>query len=216
MRSVRVKILCIACMVALLVLCTACSGAATKKDLSSLQSEVNRLTLSNYDLTQRVAALEAIVNTPVATATPIPTVDLDSITPVPTSTPGPATYGLSADEICSQMMKNGMPISGFIKYTMATDPERVMGTEMGYISRSDFLDKTASSNIRGAVEVFKSGNDAMARETELNARFLDGTRDFEIIFRYDNVILRLPSPPFTDEQCISYEDALRKVLSDYR
>ena len=214
MRSVRIKVLCIACIVALLVLCTACSGAATKKDLSSLQSEVDRLTLSNYDLTQRVAALEAAVNIPAATASPIPTVDLDSITPVPSSTPGPATYGLSADEICSKMMKNGMPISGFIKYTMANDPERVMGTDNGYISRSDFQDKNVPS-VRGAVEVFKSGNDAMARQTEVNARIEDGDRDPELIYRYDNVILRLPSP-FTEDQGLQYEDALRKVLSDYR
>lgn len=185
---------------------SACSRTAGKDDIRSLQAAVDELRLSNYALEQRVTELENRANaTPEPTATP----NFDRYaTPAPSATPIPG-YLVSADELCSAFVKDGLA-SSFTRYTAESDPDKLLGTPTGYSSRSDFKDGTVSG-VRGILEVYPYGSLAIARSDDLNAEIADGKRNPEIIYRYDNVILRLPSP-FTPERSLQYEEALRRAL----
>lgn len=181
-------------------------GYGTKSDISNLQVSIDLLTKQVYQLEQRVNDLEtAIANTP----SPSPVIR-------PASTPAPAAaprfFNMTADGICSALLKNGMPVISFKRYTSKDDPDGLLGTNAGYTSRADFKDKNVADAM-GIIEVYASAKDAQMRlsamEFELarSGGSLDGTQ----VFLYDNVMMRLPEA-FSIEQGMQYEDALRKIL----
>lgn len=190
-----------------LIVVSGCVKTATKDDIKALQASVDVLLLQNHSLEKRVSDLEDRLNaTPVPTATPDP---YAQYTPAPTATPAPL-YAMSADEICSDLLKAGLPISSFQRYTENNDPDQIMGTEKGYLSRVDFKDSEVTS-ARGILEVFPYGALASERVDELAELIRQNKLKSETVYRYDNVILRLPNA-FDAAKCMAYEDALRKVL----
>lgn len=197
-------------MMAGLFLCaslTAGCSYGTKSDINELQKCIDRLTQDNYLLEQRVAALEA--NAPSAKPTPLPAA-IVTITPEPGSTP--RIHDLTADEICSSLLKNGMPVVSFTRYNANDDPDGLLGTNGGYTSRADFRDKTVS-DVKGIIEVYASARDATLRMNAMEFARMQSNEPVpeEQLFCYDNVLMRLPEP-FTEEQGIRYEDALRRIL----
>ena len=191
-------------LVLLLPLFVGCARRADMDDIRTLQSEIDELRLQNYELEQRVAALEAgPVEAPAAT--PEPSSSAPDATPVPVQ-----TYSMTADEICSQLLKDGMPVASFYRRTEKDDPDQLLGTKNGYTSRADFRDLGIPMDL-GVIEVFGSETLAALRENVLSNEIKSGQRDKETLFRYDNVLLRLPAA-FSSEQAMRYEEALRKVL----
>jgi len=207
------KALCFIFVVVFLSGCFGCVNVATKNDIKSMQAELDVLTKSNYELKQRVDALEAAIggvpsDTEETSATPVP---VSTATPVPTV----EGYALTADDICSRMRKNGMPISSFIRYTEKNDPEEYLGTDSGYSSRADFQDSNMVPEEKGIILVFDDVNSAMEYKTALRKKIENKEISDETIYQYDNVIMRLPKT-FSSEQCLQYEDALRAVLSTFK
>lgn len=164
-----------------------CAGRATKADIAALQSAIDELRLQNYEMKQQLAALEA-------GATPAPQ----------------AAHALAADEICSALLKDGMPVRTFYRYTADSDPDGLLGKPNGYTSRADFED-SESGELRGIVEVFPDNASATLRLTSLATLEKSGDTASEQRYRYDNVLLRLPAA-FSAEKCLAYEESLRRVL----
>jgi len=202
-RLALTALLCLA-----LLLC-GCARRANMNDIRDLQASVDELRLQNYELSQRVAALEAVLEeaeqaapqTPAAAPAEPPVTEAG--TPV-------QTYRMSADEICSTMLKNGLPVSSFYRRTEKDDPDKLIGTTTGYTSRADFRDLGIPTAL-GTIEVFESETHAALRENVIQNEIKSGQREKETLFRYDNVLLRLPAA-FSDEQALRYEEGLRKVL----
>ena len=195
----------------LIILCigllSGCVKTASKDDLRALQASVDELLLANHNLEKRVSDLEDRMNaTPVPTATPDP---YAKYTPEPTNTPAPV-YQMTADEICSSLLKNGLPITSFVRYTEANDPDQRMGTAGGYSSRVDFKDQEVNA-VKGIIEVFPYGALAADRVDELASLIKQNKMAIETIYRYDNVLLRLPAA-FDSSKCLAYEESLRKTL----
>ncbi len=198
----------------MLAVCSGCGSVATKNDLKSLQNEVNVLTLSNHDLEQRVRALEEMIGDGLpATPAPAEPEPAEPAPKEPTPAPEIPSSMLTADDICSRMMKGGMPISSFVRYSASDDPDGLLGAPGGYVSRSDFFDSTMPAYVKGIVEVFSSENDALAYKTELKASIEGGEIPEEHIYQYQNVLLRLPQE-FAREQTLQYDNALLKVVSN--
>lgn len=191
-------------LLALCLLFSGCARHADMDDIRTLQEQVDALLLQNHDLEQRVAALEAAAPAQAPETTPVPAAEPDA-TPVPVQ-----TYSMTADEICSQMLKDGLPVSSFYRRTEKDDPDKLLGTDTGYTSRADFRD-LGIPNALGTVEVFESETYAALRENILSNEIKSGQREKETLFRYDNVLMRLPAA-FSDEQALRYEEGLRKVL----
>ncbi|MDO4493094.1 MAG: hypothetical protein Q4C53_04305 [Clostridia bacterium] len=199
-----------ACTVALTAVLglTGCAYG-TKSDVRSLQANIDTLSRQVYVLEQKVQKLEAA-----AATTPAPQRQ-NAATPVPA--PGTASdrvYRMTADEICSALMKNGMPLISFTRCTTANDPDGLLGTNGGYKSRADFRDRDiADPEAMGTVEVYDSAEAAQLRMSALAFHRVQAPEFVpeEQAFVYDNVVLRLPGA-FTAEQGMRYEDALRKVL----
>ena len=199
----RRAVLC-ALLVLLLLFC-GCARRADMDDIRTLQAQVDSLLLKNHDLEQRVAALEAAQPMTEPAATPEPSAAEPDATPVPVQ-----SYSMTADEICSQMLKDGLPVASFYRRTQKDDPDKLIGTATGYTSRADFRDLGIPTNL-GTVEVFESETYASLRENTLSNEIKSGQRDKEYLFRYDNVLMRLPTA-FSDDQALRYEEGLRKVL----
>ena len=186
-----------------------CARRADMDDIRTLQSQVDSLLLKNHDLEQRVAALEAVLaeaEVQTEAAEPIPPAEV----PEAAAAPEQATYAMTADEICSQMLKDGLPVASFYRRTEKDDPDKLLGTEMGYTSRVDFRDLGIPTDL-GTIEVFSLAMHAGLRESVLKNEIKSNQRGQETIFRYDNVLLRLPAA-FSEEQALRYEEGLRKVL----
>ncbi len=178
-----------------------CAGRATKADIAALQSAIDELRLQNYEMKQQLAALEAGTG--------------GSVSPAPAeeaaATPAPqAAHALAADEICSALLKDGMPVRTFYRYTADSDPDGLLGKPNGYTSRADFED-SESGELRGIVEVFPDNASATLRLTSLATLEKSGDTASEQRYRYDNVLLRLPAA-FSAEKCLAYEESLRRVL----
>lgn len=186
------------------LLLSGCARRADMDDIRALQASIDELRLENYELKQRVAALEAGPAEAPA-ATPVPLSTEPDATPVPVQ-----TYSMTADEICSNMLKNGLPISSFYRRTEKDDPDKLLGTATGYTSRADFRDLGIPTEL-GTLEVFASETHAALRESIISNEIKSGQRVKEALYRYDNVLMRLPAA-FTDEQTLRYEEGLRKVL----
>lgn len=180
-----------------------CARRADMDDIRTLQAQIDELLLEHHALEQRLAALESDLPKPSAAPTVAASAEPDA-TPVPAQ-----GYSMTADEICSQLLKDGMPVVSFLRRTEKDDPDQLLGTSSGYTSRADFRDQNTTD--RGIVEVFDSSTYAALRESVIKNEIRFGQREKESVFRYDNVLLRLPAS-FTDEQALAYEEALRRVL----
>ena len=199
------RLILLACILSVLSLLSGC-GYGTKSDINELQKCIDTLTQDNYQLEQRVAALEERLDNQ---ATPKPATA--AVTPTPAPGVTPPVHNMTADSICSALLKAGMPVVSFTRYTAENDPDGLIGTNGGYTSRADFKDKNVADE-KGIVEVYASAQAAVLRMNALQfTRTQAGETDTETIFCYDNVLMRLPSA-FSSEQCLQYEDALRQVL----
>lgn len=188
-----------------------CAGRATKADIAALQSAIDELRLQNYEMKQQLAALEAGTGGSVSPAPADTAPSSPALAEEAAATPAPqAAHALAADEICSALLKDGMPVRTFYRYTADSDPDGLLGKPNGYTSRADFED-SESGELRGIVEVFPDNASATLRLTSLATLDKSGDTASEQRYRYDNVLLRLPAA-FSAEKCLAYEESLRRVL----
>lgn len=95
-------------------------------------------------------------------------------TPTATPTPGPVT----AAQVYQSLVSDGLPLSGLIVYTAATDPNHLLGRPNGYTSKCAWVDsRIPASDVTGlvkgdpsrggSVEVFPTAAGAVARAKEI-------------------------------------------------
>lgn len=200
-----------ALLLALLLLLplSGCAGRVTQRDIQQLQTAVDELRLQNHELSLRLAALEQAA----ADSAAAQEAAAQGMAPAPaaTATPAPAgPYTLAADEICSLLLKNGMPVRTFYRYTESSDPDGLLGTQNGYTSRADFQDSEVEG-VLGVVEVFTDTAMATLRSTTLQNAAKSGSIPAEAHRQFDNVLLRFPAA-FSEEKLAAYEAAVQQVL----
>lgn len=185
-----------------------CAKRVTRSDVDRLQAAVDELRLANYELSERLEALEQAAFAEAAAPAPA----LPQATPGQPNDATPAgPYAVTADELCSLLLKSGMPVRTFYRYTDASDPDGLLGTESGYTSRADFQD-TEVSGALGAVEVFADAAKATLRSTARQNQIKSEKLPAERHYLFDNVLLRLPADAFSEEKAAAYETAVQQVL----
>jgi hypothetical protein len=113
-------------------------------------------------------AVAACGGAAMSTVTGTPTLS-PATTPTPTSTPA-----LTASSVYAALQAAGLPVSGLIVYTAATDPNHLLGRPLGYLSKCAWSDSRVPAadtaglssgdvGFGGGVEVFSTAAEATAR-----------------------------------------------------
>lgn len=132
--------------------------------------------------------------------------------------PAPAIEAL-AGSVVDGLQRNGMPIGFVLRYTVATDPEHLLGRPGGYVSKADFSDTRIvrstgtprREDASGSVEVFATEAEAQARYAFFQAFIQYNALLKERVILERAVVLRL-TEKLSADQVAAYHAALRMVL----
>ena len=121
----------------------------------------------------------------------------------------------TAKDYIKALQKTGCPIDKTKDWTAVTDPNKLLGTEHQYTSKSDFADTTCeqagSYLVGGTVEVFADKSDCESRYKYLKKMpvFLLSDR----IYKADTVILRIASA-VSSADAEAYKTAFAKIAQE--
>lgn len=129
----------------------------------------------------------------------------------------PAAGSLTAAQVVDEFKTAGLPIGTVTVYTAADDPNHLLGTPNGYLSKAAFVDKqilpaqAAGQGVVGAggeVEVYATGAEATARKQSIvtaeNSGQLLGT-EYDVV---DGTVLLRLSEDLTGAQVNAFSKAL--------
>ncbi len=197
-------------VVALTLVFAACSTTDTETEM--LRERVAELEAAQASTT---TAAETTVSTPAATTAPA-----DSTTTSSTSSPEP--IGKNAERIIEGLAAQGAPITGYVAYTAATDPNELLGRPGGYNSKANFADERVESRGTepfevtggGSIEVYETSSGATGR-----ARYIRDLLDSvgflgnEYHIQRGGVLVRL-SEGLVPEDVAEYEQWLDDALAE--
>jgi hypothetical protein len=149
-----------------------------------------------------------------STPSSITTADSPSAPAAPAS---PAPGSLTAAQVVAKFKAAGLPIGAVTVYTAADDPDHLLGTRNGYLSKAAFVDKQVLAaqaagqgpvGAGGEVEVFATSAEATARKMYIFSAETTGQMlgtEYDLV---DGVVLLRLSEDLTVAQAEAFPIAL--------